>query len=193
MLKGNRFSVALRFIDKSISDEQIAENVKSAIDNGFVNYFGMQRFGTYTVRTHTIGKEILRHNWENAIKLILVQTPDYLKDVREERKELITSLFGLGAPSSQDFHEALASLTPRDRLEKIILHKLTNAPNDYYNAFAAISRHTRFIYIHAYQSYVWNRTVSERLRRFGTKVLVGDQVAKTEDMQEQEPEGSEDE
>jgi len=32
------------------------ENLKA---NGFINYFGMQRFGTYNVRTHEIGKENL--------------------------------------------------------------------------------------------------------------------------------------
>ena len=53
---------------------------------------------------------------------------------------------------------------------------LKNKPQDYQNAFASISKGTRFIYIHAYQSYVWNRAVSERLRKFGRKVLIGDLV-----------------
>ena len=36
------------------------------------------------------------------------------------------------------------------------------------------------IYVHGYQSYIWNRAVSERLRRFGRKVLVGDLVVRSE-------------
>jgi tRNA pseudouridine13 synthase len=32
------------------------ENLKK---NGFLNYFGMQRFGTYNIRTHEIGIENL--------------------------------------------------------------------------------------------------------------------------------------
>lgn len=40
----------------------------------------------------------------------------------------------------------------------------------------AISKNTRYIYIHAYQSYIWNQAVSERLRRYGSKVLIGDKV-----------------
>ena len=36
------------------------------------------------------------------------------------------------------------------------------------------------IYVHGYQSYIWNRAVSERLRRFGRKVLVGDLAVRSE-------------
>lgn len=69
-------------------------------------------------------------------------------------------------------------LDRRDRLEKTVLISLKNSPNDYYNAFTSISKNTRFIYIHAYQSYVWNKAVSERLRRHGRKVLIGDLIIK---------------
>ena len=32
------------------------------------------------------------------------------------------------------------------------------------------------MYVHAYQSLVWNKVVSERIKRFGDKVLIGDFV-----------------
>ena len=76
---------------------------------------------------------------------------------------------------------AIDMLDKRDRLEKTVLGSLKNHPNDYYNAFASISKGTRFIYIHAYQSYVWNKAVSERLRRHGRKVLIGDLVTDKEE------------
>jgi len=34
----------------------------------------MQRFGTYSIRTHEIGIEILKGNWEEACRLIIQQT-----------------------------------------------------------------------------------------------------------------------
>ena len=71
-LKGNRFSVALRFINRGIKNEQIAKNVKNVEKNGFINYFGMQRFGTYSVRTHEMGIEILKQNWPKVAELILI-------------------------------------------------------------------------------------------------------------------------
>ena len=52
--------MALRFIPASISDAEIRKNVRFVTENGFINYYGMQRFGTYNIRTHTLGKEILK-------------------------------------------------------------------------------------------------------------------------------------
>jgi len=34
--------------------------------------------------------------------------------------------------------------------------------------------------VHGFQSFIWNKAVSERIRRFGRKVLVGDLVVKKE-------------
>ena len=77
-----------------------------------------------------------------------------------------------------NIEEAIKLLHRKDRLEWTLLSALKKYPNDYFNAFTSISRNIRFIYIHAYQSYVWNRAVSERLRKFGKKVLIGDMVIK---------------
>jgi len=38
------------------SDEQIDIAMKSLRDVGFINYYGMQRFGTTRVTTHNIGR-----------------------------------------------------------------------------------------------------------------------------------------
>ena len=45
----------------------------------------------------------------------------------------------------------------------MIIETLGKHPNGYYNAYMAISRNTRMIYVHAYQSYIWNTVVSQRL------------------------------
>jgi len=49
-----------------------------------------------------------------------------------------------------NIEEALDMLEKRDRLERIVLQSLRCSPNGYYNAFVAISKNTRYIYIHAY-------------------------------------------
>ena len=71
-------------------------------------------------------------------------------------------------------------LDRRDRLEKAVILLLKRQPTGYLQAFNNISRNTRLIYVHGYQSYIWNKAVSERLRRYGRQVLVGDLVVKRE-------------
>jgi tRNA pseudouridine13 synthase len=39
--------------------------------NGFINYYGMQRFGTGSISTHTVGQHVLKGDWKEAINLIL--------------------------------------------------------------------------------------------------------------------------
>jgi tRNA pseudouridine13 synthase len=71
---------------------------------------------------------------------------------------------------------AMDLLDRRDRIERALLQVLKRQHNQYYNAFQNISRNTRFIYVHAYQSFVWNRAVTSRLQKFGRQVLIGDLV-----------------
>lgn len=41
---------------KDITSDQVDSLLVSLSDEGFINYFGMQRFGTSTIPTYTIGR-----------------------------------------------------------------------------------------------------------------------------------------
>lgn len=45
-------------------------------------------------------------------------------------------------------------------------------------AFGIIPRNNRLMYIHSYQSYVWNNMVSQRIEEYGLKIVPGDLVLK---------------
>ena len=107
--------------------------------------------------------------------MILGQHAEIDQKAVERKKKLLKLVF-----EDYDIEEAIQSLDRRDRLEKAVLLMLKRQLNGYYNAFNNIARNTRLIYVHGYQSYVWNKAVSKRMSRFGRKVLVGDLVVKRE-------------
>merc|ERR550519_2352604 len=64
---------------------------------------------------------------------------------------------------------------------------------DQVGALNAIPRTSRQMYVHSYQSYVWNRVVSRRIKEHGTAVMVGDLVkAEDRDVGAEDAEGGED-
>lgn len=74
-LSGNEFLITIRDAEPADSSSTLEEAAKPILDslrdNGFINYFGMQRFGTFSVSTHLVGKEILNGRWKSAAELIL--------------------------------------------------------------------------------------------------------------------------
>ncbi|KAG1347731.1 putative tRNA pseudouridine13 synthase [Cocos nucifera] len=69
-LFGNRFTITLRGV---VADSE--DSIKEAADglgrNGFINYYGLQRFGSGSVPTQLIGAALLRGEWKSAANLIL--------------------------------------------------------------------------------------------------------------------------
>lgn len=64
-LKGNRFRIALRNV--LADDELIEESMKFIEENGFINYYGLQRFGNdKQVPTYDIGVALLLGQWKKV-------------------------------------------------------------------------------------------------------------------------------
>eukprot|EP00257_Ricinus_communis_P013254 XP_015570652.1 multisubstrate pseudouridine synthase 7 isoform X1 [Ricinus communis] len=166
-LLGNRFTVTLRGVVAD-SEDTIKGSADSLGRHGFINYFGLQRFGSGSVPTHLIGAALLRGEWKYAVSMILDPREgerDAVRMAREYYKE------------SDDIDGTLRQLPRYLTAERAVLQCLKKCPGNYLQALKAIPRTLRMMYVHSYQSYLWNHAASMRVQKYGTdQVVVGDLV-----------------
>lgn len=174
-LSGNQFSVVLRFIE-GIDDLELTKSVEN-LKKGFVNYFGMQRFGVGNNPTHLIGKALIQKNWKKAVAMIIKS--NYLKEaiIQTGLQNDIKSIDEMIENKFQ-VRSVMGKLNRRANTENKILQSLHKTPGNYNNAFKTLNRNLKLIYPHAYQSFIWNLSVSHRLKKFGSVLIIGDIVLK---------------
>ena len=64
-LKGNKFRIALRNVHSS--NDLIERSALNLASNGFINYYGLQRFGKFKdAPSHLIGLKLLTGQWKEV-------------------------------------------------------------------------------------------------------------------------------
>jgi tRNA pseudouridine13 synthase len=158
VLSGNRFEIIIREVSKKIASAEIEEVVSSLRDaSGFPNFYGIQRFGAIRPITHLVGKHIVHGNFEQAV-MSYVANP--IKGEDEEAFYLREQL-----QQTRDFAEALRLYPPQLNFEKAMLNKLVVDPEDFVGALKELPKNLLTMFVYAYQSYLFNKIVSERIRR----------------------------
>ncbi|MDE1857645.1 MAG: tRNA pseudouridine(13) synthase TruD [Thaumarchaeota archaeon] len=138
---GNRFLVVLRECCETIG--QRAEEAYDAARRGKVpNYFGLQRFGVRGAGTHAVGKAMVDGDFEGAVRLIL----------GDSAGEQVLS--GGGAPR----------LARGQDIERAVAREAERHPGEWVRALRAVPLKLRRLYVQAYQSFIFNRSLSLALR-----------------------------
>ena len=168
MLRGNRFRVNVGDIKPDRTYEAYAS---LQTIGGFPNYFGPQRFGSIRVNSHRIGELIVRGKYEDAVMLYIY---DPLFDQDEFRKNF---------HETRDARKALQEFPMNLSFERSLLGYIAeNGKME--DAFDVFPRNLRMIFIHAFQSYLFNRMLSLRLKRVGNPLTVfpGDIVVEVDNL-----------
>jgi len=151
-LLGNRFTITVR---NAVEDADRVKKIYEELDGLAPNYFGEQRFGSIRQNTHIVGKAIVSGNFREAVWNYLTYLDEREK---EEGKEARRKLAEEG-----DFKRALDYFPKYLKYERALLNHLSQHPNDYVNALRKLPRGLSLMFVHAYQSYLFNKTLSKRI------------------------------
>ena len=164
-IEGQKFSLQLiGFTSKPISKKQMLGNIfeikisdlseslpSFSEDEKILNFFGYQRFGSRRPITHLVGKSIVKGEYEKALDYILGFSSKYDSKKNNEIRKLI---------SERKSESEIIDLVPHSMdIERNILKQLSN-DKDPKNAIRAIPLTMRRFYIQAYQSFLFNKTLS---------------------------------
>jgi tRNA pseudouridine13 synthase len=153
-LSGNRFTVVVRGVRFFEGDARSRiESVWAQLSDGFPNYFGLQRFGVRRPITHIVGRKIVFGDFEGAVMT-------YLCDVFEGEEEA-SFLARKRLRDEGDFREALKYFPSHLGYELALLNSLVERPGDYAGALQRLPRELQLMFVHAYQSFIFNRSLSE--------------------------------
>lgn len=155
-LLGNSFRITIRDLCCPHPVTTLAA-ITSQIEKygGVPNYFGVQRFGESRPVTHKVGEALVRGKNEEAAFIYLAQPyPDELPRTREARERLWVN---------RDIPAAVKEFPEYLHYELAMLNFLREHPGDYAHSFDVLSVNLKRLFVHAYQSYLFNRILSSRL------------------------------
>ncbi|MDG6224405.1 MAG: tRNA pseudouridine(13) synthase TruD [Candidatus Thermoplasmatota archaeon] len=159
-LQGNDFLIRIRGIDKN--EREIKDITSSSIDEisshgGFPNYFGIQRFGSVRPITHLVGKHILNLDHRSAVLSYLCNPFDKENEKGYEARRVLQN--------TMDFKKALDNFPNEYIFERAMINELCKKPDDWIAAIEILPENLKMMFIHAYQSYIFNMIITERMNR----------------------------
>ena len=179
-LKGNKFKILIKDLDDIEKSADIANEVLSQLETtGVPNYFGWQRFGKPRTITHLVGRALVENDLEKAVSTYIGNP---VEDEGEENK------LARQAYDDGNLEESLDLMGKSMRYEKMMIKELIRdskkgdlTDKSYMNALHALPKPLQRMFVHAYQSYLFNEAVSNRVAMGIDKYIEGDIIIDNEE------------
>ena len=154
-LEGNKFTIVVRNLDEK-DFKKIKQKQKAISKFGFPNYFWEQRFGRGN--TALIGEAIINGDLEKAAKLVLCYVSKEESAEAQEARNFCQENWN-------KWSEILKKYPRHLDIELAVLNWLVKNPSDFGGALRKIKKTIRMLYVHAYQSWLFNKKLSELLEK----------------------------
>jgi len=141
---GNHFIITINSLSKNIDEFSEFNNI--------LNFFGYQRFGSKRPITHIVGKKIVQKDFKGAVDVILNTSSQYDTTQNNEIRNIISQ--------SRNYSEIIDKIPKSMDIELAVMQEMKES-NDPVKAIRSIPLQMRRFYVQAYQSYLFNRTISE--------------------------------
>jgi tRNA pseudouridine13 synthase len=149
-LAGNKFEIRIYNVRSSDLSSFVPQIIKVG------NFYGLQRFGSERLVTHLVGREIVKHNFTQAVELLLSYSTEFdTQTSREIRNK---------CADPRNYQQVLKMLPRGMDIERQVLSALVAGRNAI-SALRAIPIMIRRLFVQAYQAYIFNRCLSKAIIR----------------------------
>ncbi len=149
---GNKFEIIIR--DINLDKDEIEKRLKynfPELENGVPNIFGPQRFGEVRKITHLVGLEILKGNFEQAVKIYLTKAFDREPEDSKEARGFLAENW-----DKEGFKKAIGNFPQRLKYERGLCNYLAQNPTDFTGAFKIFPKKLQKMFVNAVQAWIWN-------------------------------------
>ena len=179
-LKGNKFRILIRDLDDIEKSADVANEVLKELEiTGVPNYYGWQRFGKPRTNTHLVGEALIHNDLKEAVRRY-VGNPSQSES---EENQMARQAYDDG-----DLEKSLELMGKGMRYEKMMVRQLIKdskkgelTDKADMNALHALPKPLQRMFVHAYQSYLFNDVVSRRVDMGINKYVEGDIIIDPEE------------
>jgi len=158
-IDGNRFTITLR--DMTVEEVERAETAAEDVRcNGVPNYFDDQRFGSLGSSGEWIAKPWCLGDWERTLWLALADPHRDDRSDDKKQKAILRDHWGRWCECKQ----ALSRSHRRSIVTFLADKEAAGKPIDFRGAFCNLNIDLRGLYLSAFQSALWNRMLTRRLK-----------------------------